>query len=485
MEDRNTPGLYLEMTELPLDAYARDRVPEVLGLPGVDRATWWRNVHRDRDDLPARARRSSTTSASTRSTTRSARPSPPAGITGHHFRRYRRPGQGVLTGRPTIGLSLVLISPKEPERAQELRDWADFVHIRHIAEAAVPGYAMITPYENATGGDPRFMHFYEMDTDDPERAFKAHDAARDRAHRRHRHRRVPALGVRPEPADHVRELVRARRRQRVTDDLFAVVSRQRACRAFSDAPVTDAEIAQLLEAATHAPSAENRQPWEFVVVRDAARAAIGDLTRRAWEAHGRAFSETRLSPKLLADVDRGATGGIAAAPVHIVVCADIERGLEATVASSIFPAVQNLLLAATALGLGSALTTITTSFRSELAALLALPAHVVPVAVVPVGRPAKPLGSAAASRSPSTPIASNTDRRGSGDAADRDRAARAPTLGRGRRSRRVRGDLRRPGGHALHRRRSTRNPRRNAPSNSNRERSWQRHGFGLLVVSAS
>jgi len=77
-----------------------------------------------------------------------------------------------LTGRPTIGLSLVLISPKEPDRAQELRDWADFVHIRHIAEAAVPGYAMITPYENATGGDPRFMHFYEMDTDDPETAFK-------------------------------------------------------------------------------------------------------------------------------------------------------------------------------------------------------------------------------------------------------------------------------------------------------------------------
>jgi nitroreductase len=179
----------------------------------------------------------------------------------------------------------------------------------------------------------------------------------------------------------------------VTDDFFDVVSRQRACRAFSDDPVADEEIARLLEAATHAPSAENRQPWEFVVVRDpAARAAIGDLTRRAWESHGRAFSETRLPPRLLADVDRGATGGIAAAPVQIVVCADTERGLEATVASSIFPAVQNLLLAATALGLGSALTTITTSFRAELADLLALPAHVVPVAVVPVGRPAQPPG---------------------------------------------------------------------------------------------
>ena len=95
---------------------------------------------------------------------------------------------------------------------------------------------------------------------------------------------------------------------------------------------------------------------------------------------------------MLADVDRGATGGIAAAPVNIVVCADTHRGLEATVASSIFPAVQNLLLAATALGLGSALTTITTGFRAELQQLLELPEHVWPVAVVPLGHPARPLG---------------------------------------------------------------------------------------------
>jgi len=180
----------------------------------------------------------------------------------------------------------------------------------------------------------------------------------------------------------------------VTDrDLFAVVTRQRACREFAADPVTDDDLAPLLEAATHAPSAENRQPWEFVIVRDAAaRATIGELTRRAWEAHGRAFSETRLSPGLLADVDRGATGGIAGAPVHVVVCADLERGLEVTVGSSIFPAIQNLLLAATAVGLGSALTTLTTAFAGELTALLALPSHVVPVAVVPLGWPARPLG---------------------------------------------------------------------------------------------
>ena len=174
---------------------------------------------------------------------------------------------------------------------------------------------------------------------------------------------------------------------------FDVVTQQRACRSFSDRPVTDDDVAQVLTAATYAPSAENKQPWEFVVVRDATRrAAIGELTKRAWESAGRSFSESRLSPKLLEDVELGAMGGIAAAPVQIVVCADVQRGLEATVASSIFPAVQNLLLGATALGLGSALTTIATGYRAELQELLALPDHVWPMAVVPLGHPMQPLG---------------------------------------------------------------------------------------------
>jgi nitroreductase len=180
----------------------------------------------------------------------------------------------------------------------------------------------------------------------------------------------------------------------MSDAFFDVVSRQRAHRAFSAEPLDDADIAAVLTAATYAPSAENHQPWEFVVVCDPSlRAALGDLTRRAWESGGRAFSEDRLTPKLLADVERGATGGIAGAPVLIVVCADTERGLAQTVASSIFPAVQNLLLAATARGLGSALTTITVGYPAELQSLLELPEHVTPVAVVPLGHPARALGA--------------------------------------------------------------------------------------------
>jgi nitroreductase len=176
-------------------------------------------------------------------------------------------------------------------------------------------------------------------------------------------------------------------------DFFAVVHAQRACRAFSDAPVSDDLVARVLDAATFAPSAENRQPWEFVVVRDPElRDRIGDLMKRAWEAHGREHSVTRLAPEVFADVDQGATGTIRAAPVLIVVAADTTRGLPATVPSSIYPAIQNLLLAAGALGLGSALTTIATLFADELRDAVGLPEAVVPVAVVPLGIPARPLG---------------------------------------------------------------------------------------------
>lgn len=177
-------------------------------------------------------------------------------------------------------------------------------------------------------------------------------------------------------------------------DLFHIIHAQRACRSFSDAPVSDEEIARLLGAAIHAPSAENRQPWEFVVVRDEdSRAAIGALMARAWESVGRDFSTARLAPGLLAEVEVGATGGIAAAPVLIVVGADTQRGLPKTAAESIFPSVQNLLLAAGALGLGSALTTIAVGYAAELRAIVGFPESILPMAVVPIGHPLRPLGA--------------------------------------------------------------------------------------------
>jgi len=175
--------------------------------------------------------------------------------------------------------------------------------------------------------------------------------------------------------------------------LFDVVFAQRAHREYADTPVDDATIELILRAGTHAPSAENMQPWEFIVVRDpGAQKVIHDLTEASWVAAGRAWSETRIPPELLKEVDHGiAGGGYRTAPVLVVVCVDLERGMRATIGSSIFPCVQNMLLAATALGLGSALTTLVTQV-GELRTLLALPESVEPTAVIPLGYPARPLG---------------------------------------------------------------------------------------------
>ena len=149
----------------------------------------------------------------------------------------------------------------------------------------------------------------------------------------------------------------------------------------------------VIRSATHAPSAENLQPWVFVVVREAeVRDRIGALIRHAWREGAREYSTGRLSDSLMRDVDSGAEGGIGSAPVIVVVCGDTRIGIESTLPSSVYPATQNLLLAATALGLGSAMTTLATLFADELRGILGLPLSVRPMAVVPVGWPSRPLG---------------------------------------------------------------------------------------------
>ena len=111
----------------------------------------------------------------------------------------------------------------------------------------------------------------------------------------------------------------------------------------------------MLDAARFAPSSENTQPWVFVVVRDAERRArLADLMDRLWSS----APESDLAPSLQADVAAASAVGSLPRPVWIVVGADDRRADRREQSSSIFPAVQNLLLAATALGLGSAMTTI-------------------------------------------------------------------------------------------------------------------------------
>lgn len=188
---------------------------------------------------------------------------------------------------------------------------------------------------------------------------------------------------------------------------FALVETQRALRRFRPDPVPLGLVRRVLAAATRAPSARGAEPWVFVVVRDAARrAAIGERYRAAWDAGERytdatdADRDVRTRPHY-ARMMRGArdlAGRLAEVPVLIVCCLDHAQlgpvaGPDGTLASpvaayaSIFPAVQNLLLAAHALGLGTTLTTLHRMFEDDLRALLALPASLEPVAIVPLGWP--------------------------------------------------------------------------------------------------
>ena len=174
MEDRITPTLYLELCDMAPEDYAGSRAKAVLELAGVERASWWRNLRPGRDDFGPDFRFTVDdfqTLGLFEAGADFAPPSPPEGVRGLHFRHFPRPGQGFLTGSPTLGLMLVLISPRDGSGAQALRDWGDFVHLPPLAVGDL-GFSMITPYENASGGSPRFMHLYETVTSDAEAALQ-------------------------------------------------------------------------------------------------------------------------------------------------------------------------------------------------------------------------------------------------------------------------------------------------------------------------
>src|SRR5262249_37054577 len=134
---------------------------------------------------------------------------------------------------------------------------------------------------------------------------------------------VQGMGVAPGVEDRLRFDVQA---EDVTD-FFDVVLNQRACRDFSDEPVSDEHIEQMLTAATHAPSAENTQPWVFVVVRDdTSRASLSDLTRRLWSAGARDYAAAHNTPHLFNEVDSSVERGLGGAPVFVVVSADTSAG---------------------------------------------------------------------------------------------------------------------------------------------------------------
>jgi nitroreductase len=196
-------------------------------------------------------------------------------------------------------------------------------------------------------------------------------------------------------------------------DFFDVVATQRAIRRFLPDPVPDDLLARVLDAATRAPSARGAEPWAFVVVRDAAlRAEIGRLYLAAWEMAEQfteaadADRDVKASPHY-ARMMRGADAlarALGAVPVHVVCGLDHARlgpiadgagGLRSPGAAyaSILPAVQNLLLAARAVGLGTTLTTLHRAFEPALRELLRLPDSIEPVVLVPLGFPRDRFGA--------------------------------------------------------------------------------------------
>ncbi len=178
-----------------------------------------------------------------------------------------------------------------------------------------------------------------------------------------------------------------------TPPYFELVGNQRAQRELMPDPVPEELIEKILEAGTHAPSAMNSQPWRFVVVQDASvRREIADGARAAWEGFARDMTKDQTAPGFKA-VDQWAMSGLAVAPVIIVLCGDTRVLPLEQMGSSIFPAAQNILLAANALGLGSLMSNLPIfAPNGTLAKALGLPEHVVPLATLPIGYPARKLG---------------------------------------------------------------------------------------------
>jgi len=153
----------------------------------------------------------------------------------------------------------------------------------------------------------------------------------------------------------------------MTMDVTKAIVSRRSIRKYTTEPVSDGDVEALLNAAMHAPSAVNEQPWHFVVVKD--RETLAAIPQ--------------ISPTAPMVKD---------APVAIAVCADknLEKfpGLWVQDCSA---ATENMLLAATARGLGAAWAAVY-PFEDRVEGiknLLNLPVNVIPLCVVPVGHPAE------------------------------------------------------------------------------------------------
>jgi nitroreductase len=180
--------------------------------------------------------------------------------------------------------------------------------------------------------------------------------------------------------------------QPMPHDLFEIMRTTRSMRRLKPDPVPEALLRQVLEAGTHAANGGNMQSWRFLVIRDPAiKAEAGAWYRKGWhEIVGPRYRTSQPAPgttperfaRMLAAAEYLADH-IHEAPVWIVPCAPGPRNS----GSSIFPAVQNILLACRAVGLGCTLTTLHLNFEKEVEAAMGLPDDVHSYAILPIGYP--------------------------------------------------------------------------------------------------
>ena len=174
----------------------------------------------------------------------------------------------------------------------------------------------------------------------------------------------------------------------------------RAIRRYTGEPVPDRVLRDILFAATRAPSGSNRQPFRFVVLTGsptatAAKRLIADAAQRLWDTKRRRDGYTQGSaarpdsPKSrMARTMQEYVDGFASVPVLILPCLNRYREPEYTEGANVYPACQNLLLAARAYGYGGVLTMFHKEVEPQLRTMLAIPDGTVMSATITLGRPA-------------------------------------------------------------------------------------------------
>ena len=175
-------------------------------------------------------------------------------------------------------------------------------------------------------------------------------------------------------------------------DVFEVMETCRAIRQLKPDPVPAELIDRVLWAATRAPSPGNSQGWDFVVLDDAAKKArIASAVQAAMLKRVAAMPRPDRTMRLMLDGTAAMITALGDAPVIIFVTGPViyppAAPMEQFTWSALYPAAQNILLAARALGLGSVFTTLHMTAEATVREVLGLPDHIRIAATIPLGWP--------------------------------------------------------------------------------------------------